>query len=181
VTNAVVEFTWTPTIHHVYFTAGEVIHANVSWEVLHTKKAIKEIVPIAWLNSTIRSMNRNFAYDLQLLLRQFARLNSEYCPYTYVWPKALQSISSKYDSDTSDHPDGFHVPPVQHVYLFIRRLVATNEEATIVILRWTNTNWYATAIRACFEYRALFPLQERDTTSTRWAMLGCLFLHCYDD
>jgi len=36
VTDAVVESTWTPTIHHVYVTAAGAIHANVSWEDLHT-------------------------------------------------------------------------------------------------------------------------------------------------
>jgi len=85
-------------------------------------------------------MTRDFAYDPELALRQLARLNSEYGLYTYVRPKALQSTSSKYDSDTSDNPYGLLVPPVQHLDSVFRRMVATNEEATTVISQWTKSS-----------------------------------------
>jgi len=90
-------------------------------------------------------MTRNFAYDPQLAFRHFARLNAECGPYTYVWPR-------KPDPTESAHPNGFFVPPVQHLDSVLRRFVSTKEEAIVVIPQWTNTSWYATAIRACFEY-----------------------------
>jgi len=138
--NVDVESTWTPTIHHVYVTADGVILSNLSWKNFHSRTAIEELISVAWLKSTLPSMTRNFAYDHELALRQFARLNSEYGLYTYVRPKALQSTSSKYDSDTSDNPCGFLVPPVQHLDSGFRGMVAANEEATIVISQWTKSS-----------------------------------------
>jgi len=58
--------------------------------------------------------------------------------------------------------------------------VTSTEEATVVIPQWTNTSWYATAIRACFEYEKLLLTDARDTNTTPWAMLACHFLHRYD-
>ena len=77
--------------------------------------------------------------------------------------------------------NGFLVPPVQHLGSILRRLVTTSEEATVGIQQWTNTTWYATAIRACFEYQVLSSTDARDVNHTPWAMLACLFLHRYDD
>jgi len=181
VTNVVVDPTWTPTIRHVHVTADGIIHADVSWSGLHDTTAIKEGIPVTWLRSTLPSMTRNFAYDPQLAFRQFFRLNAEYGPYTYVWPKASQSTLIKSDPTESVHPNGFFVPPVQHLNSVLRRLVSTKEEATVVIPQWTNTSWYATAIRACFEYQGVLSADARDTTPTPWAMLACHFLHRYDD
>ena len=93
-------------------------------------------------------MTRNFAYDPQLAFRHFARLIAEYGPYTHVWPKASQSTLINPDPADSVHPNRFFVPPKQHLDSVLRRLVSTNEEATVEILQWTNTSWYATAIRA---------------------------------
>jgi len=103
-----------------------------------------------------------------------------YGPYKYVWPKASQSILIKPDPTESVHPNEFFVPPVQHLDSVLIRLVSTKEEATVVIPQWTNTSWYATAIRACFEYQVLLSSDTRDTTPTPWAMLTCHFLHRYD-
>jgi len=50
----------------------------------NTAAAIKEVLPVAWLKSTLPSMTRNFAYDPQLALRHFPRLNRVYGPYTYL-------------------------------------------------------------------------------------------------
>jgi len=138
--NVDVESTWTPTIHHVYVTADGVIHANVSWEDFHSRTAIEELIPVAWLKCILPSMTRNFAYDPELALRQFARLSSEYGLYTFVRPKALHSTSSKNDSDTSDNLYGFLVPPVQHLDSVFRRMVAANEEEIKVISQWTKSS-----------------------------------------
>ena len=108
-------------------------------------------------------------------------MNAEYGPYTYAWPKASQSTLIKSDRTESVHPDTFFVPPVQHFDSVLRRLVSTKEEATVVIPQWTNTSWYAIAIRACFEYQVLLSPDARATTPTSWAMLACHFLHRYDD
>jgi len=161
VANIVMDPTWTPTIQHVYVTGDGVIHANVSWTESTTATAVKKVIPVTWLKSTLPSMTRNFAYDPQLALRHFAGLNAEYGPYTYVWPKASQSTLIKTDPTESVHPNGFFVPPLQHLDSVLRRLVSTKEEATVVIPQWTNTSWYATAIRACFEYQVLFIIRYK--------------------
>jgi len=152
VANIALDPTWTPTIQHVHVTGDGDIHATVSWTESTTATAVKEIIPVTWPKSSLPSMTRNFAYDPQLAFRHFAGLNAEYGPYTYVWPKASQSTLIKADPTESVHPNGFFVPPVQHLDSVLRRLVSTKEEATVVIAQWTNTSWYATAIRACFEY-----------------------------
>jgi len=177
VANIVTDPTWTPTIQHVHVTGDGVIHANVSCTESTTATAVKKVIPVTWLKSTLPSMTRNFAYDPQLAFRHFARLNAEYGPYTYVWPKASQSTLIKPDPTESVHPNGFSVPPVQHLDSVLRRLVSIKEEATVVIPQWTNTSSYATAIRACFEYQVLLSSDTRDTTPTPWAMLTCHFLH----
>jgi len=137
--------TWTPTIQHVHVTGDGVIYANVFWTESTAATTVNEVIPVTLLKSTLPSMTRNFSYDPQLAFRHFARLNAEYGPYTYVWPR-------KPDPTESVHPNGFFVPPVQHLDSVLRRFVSTKEEATVVIPQWTNTSWYATAIRACFEY-----------------------------
>jgi len=179
VANSVMDPKWSPTIQHV--TGDGVIHASVSWTESTTATAVKEVIPVTWLKSTLPSMTRNFAYDPQLAFRHFARLNAEYGHYTYVWPKASQLTLIKPDPTESVHPNGFFVPPVQHLDSVLRRLVSTEEEATVVIPHWTNTSWYATAIRACVEYQVLLSRDTRNTTPTPWAMLACHFLHRYDD
>jgi len=63
----------------------------------------------------------------------------------------------------------------------LRRLATSTKEATVVIPQWTNTSWYAAAIRACFEYEVVLSTDARDTNPTSWAMLACHFLHRYDD
>jgi len=78
VANMVMESTWIPTIQHVHVTSDEGIFANVSWTPLTTAAAIKKEIPVAWLEVTLRSMTRNFAYDPQLALRRFPRLNRAY-------------------------------------------------------------------------------------------------------
>jgi len=181
VTNVVVDPTWTPTIQHVHVTADGIIHANVSWAALHTTTAIMEVIHVTWLKSTLPSMTRKFAFDPQLALRQFSRLSCEYGPYMYVWAKACQSTLINHDPTAPTRPNGFFVPPVQHLDSVLRRLVSTTEEAAVVIPQWTNTSWYATAIRACFEYQVLSSPNARDTTPTPWAMLACHLLHRYDD
>jgi len=77
VTNIVMESTWIPTIQHVHVTGDGVIHADVSWTESSTAVAIKEVIPVAWLKSTLPSMTRNFAYDPQLALRHFS--SAEQC------------------------------------------------------------------------------------------------------
>jgi len=69
-------------------------------------------------------------------------------------------------------PNGYLSPQLQHLDYILRRLVATTEEATVVIPQWTNTSWYATAIRACFEYQVLSSTDAKDTNPTPWAMLA---------
>ena len=66
-------------------------------------------------------MTRNFSYDLQLAFCHFAGLNAEYGLYTYAWPKASQSTLIKSDPTESVHPNGFFVPPVQHLDSVLRR------------------------------------------------------------
>jgi len=181
VANIVMDSTWIPTIQHVLVTGDGVIHANVSWTYSTTAAAIKEVLPVAWLKSTLPSMTRNFAYDPQLALRHVPLLNREYGPYTYVWPKSAQATLIGSDPSVPVLPNGFLVPPVQHLDSVLRRLVTTTEEATVVIPQWTNTSWYATAIRTCFEYQVLLSTDARDAHSTPWAMLACHFLHRYND
>jgi len=181
VANIVTDSTWIPTIQHVHVTGEGVIHADVSWTHSSTAAAIKEVIPGASLKSTLPSMTRNFAYDPQLALRHFPRLNRVYAPYTYVWPKTAQATLIGSDPSVPVLPNGFLVPPVHHLDSVLRRLVATTEEATVVIPQWTNTSWCATAIRACFEYQELSSTDARDANPTPWAMLACHFLHRYDD
>jgi len=104
----------TPTIQHVHVTSDGDIHADVSWTESSTDVAIKEVIPVAWLKSTLPSMTRSFAYDPQLALRHFSRLNCVYGPYTYVWPKSAQAKLIGSDSPVPVLPNGFLVPPVQH-------------------------------------------------------------------
>jgi len=78
-------------------------------------------------------------------------------------------------------PNGFLVRSVQLLDSVLRRLVTTTEEATVVIPLWTNTSWYATAIRACFKYQVLLSTHSRDANPTPLAILACHFLHGYDD
>jgi len=181
VANIVMDPTWIPTIQHVHVTGDGVIHADVSWADSSTAAAIKEVISVTWLKSTLPSMARNFAYDPQLALRHFPRLNRVDGPYTYVWPKSAQAKLIGSDPSVPVLPNGFLVPPVQYLDSVLRRLVTTKEEATVVIPQWTNTSWYATAMRACFEYEVLLPTDARDTNPTPWAMLACNFLHLYDD
>jgi len=140
-----------------------------------------EVIPVAWLNSTLPSMTRNFAYDPQLALRHFPRLNRAYGPYTYVWPKSAQTTLIEADPSVPVLPNGFLVPPVQHLDSILRQLVTFTEKAAVVIPQWTNTSWHATATRACFEYEVLLSPDARDTNLTPWAMLACHFLHLCDD
>jgi len=94
-------------------------------------------------------MTRNFAYDPQFALRQFPRLYRVYGLYTYLLPKSAQATLIGSDPCVPVLPNEFLIPPVQHLDSFLRRLVTTTEEATVVIPQW-NTSWYATAIRASF-------------------------------
>jgi len=181
VANIVMDSTWIPTIQHVHVTGDGDIHADVSWTESSTAVAIKEVIPVAWLKSTLPSMTPNFAYDPQLALRHFPRLNRVYGPYTYVWPKSAQATLIRSDPSVPVLPNGFLVPPVQHLDSVLRRLVTSTEEATVVIPQWTNTSWYATAMRACFEYEVHLSADARDTNPTTWAMMACHFLHRYDD
>jgi len=126
-------------------------------------------------------MTRNFAYDPQLALRLFPRLNRAYGPYNYVWPKSAQAALIEADHSVPVLPKGFLVPSVQHLDSILRRLVTFTEEATVFIPQWTSTSWYASAIRACFEYEVVLSTDARDTSPTPWAMLACHFLHRYDD
>jgi len=75
----------------------------------------------------------------------------------------------------------FLVPPIQHSDSILCRLVTFTKEATTVIQQWTNTSWYATAKRACFEYEVRLSTDARDKNPTQWAMLACHFFHRYDD
>jgi len=181
VANIVMDSTWIPTIQYVHVTGDGVNHANVSWTESSTAVAIQEVIPVVWLKSTLPSMTRNFAYDPQLALRHFSRLNSVYDPHTYVWPKSAQATLIGSDLPVPVLPNGFLVPPVPHLDSVLRRLVTTTEEAIVVIPQWTNTSWYATAIRACFEYEVLLSADSRDTNPTTWAMMACHFLHRYED
>jgi len=181
VANIVMDSTWIPTIQLVHVTGDGVIHADVSWTESSTAVATKEVIPVAWLKSTLPSMTRNFAYDPQLGLRHFSRLNRVYGPYTYVWPKSAQATLIGSDPPVPVLPNGFLEPPAQHLDSVLRRLVTSTEEATVVIPQWTNTSWYATAIRVCFEYEVLLSADSRDTNPTKWAMMACHFLHRYDD
>jgi len=169
-----------PTIQHVHVTSDGVIHANVLWTDLTTIAAIKEVIPVAWLKSSLPSMPRNFAYGPHLALRHFPRLNREYGPYTYVWPKPAQATLIGSDPSVPVLPTGFLLPPVQHLDSVLRCLVTTTEKATVVIPKWTNNSWYATAIRACFEYEVFSSTDARDANPTQWSMLACRFLHRYD-
>jgi len=126
-------------------------------------------------------MTRNFAYDPQHALRHFPRLNREYGPYTYVWPKSAQSTLIGSDPSMPVLPNGFRVPPVEHLHSILRHPVTTTEEATVVIPQWTNTSLYDTAIRACFEYQVPSSIDARYVDPTPWAMLACHFLHRYDE
>jgi len=181
VANIVMDSTRIPTIQHVHVTGDGVIHADVSWTESSTDVALKEVIPVAWLKSTLPSMTRNFAYDPQVALRHFPRLNRGYGPYTYVSPKSAQTTLIGSDPSVPVLTNGFLVPPVQHLDSVLRRLVSTTEEATVVLPQWTNTSWYATAIRACFEYEVLLSADANDANPTPWAMLACHFLHHYDD
>jgi len=156
VANIVMDPTWIPTFQHAYVTGDAVIHDNVSSTDLGTDAAITEVIPVALLKSILPSMTRNFAYDPQIASRNFPRLSHEYGPYTYVWPKSAQSTLIGSDPSVPVLPNEFLVPPVQHLDSMLRRLVTTTEEATVVIPQWTNSSWYAPAIRACFEYQVPF-------------------------
>jgi len=156
VANIVMDPTWIPTFQHAHVTGDAVIHDNVSSTDLGTDAAITEVIPVALLKSILPSMTRNFAYDPQIASRNFPRLSHEYGPYTYVWPKSAQSTLIGSDPSVPVLPNEFLVPPVQHLDSMLRRLVTTTEEATVVIPQWTNSSWYAPAIRACFEYQVPF-------------------------
>jgi len=173
--------TWIPTIQHAHVTGDGVIHADVSCTDSTTAAAIKEEIQVAWLKSTLPSMTRNFAYDPQLALRYFPRLSRVYGPYTYVWPRSAHTTLIGSDPSVPVLPNGFLVLPVQHLDSVLRRLVTTTEEATVVIPQWTNASWYATAIRACFEYEVRLLADARDANPTPWAILACHFLYRYDD
>jgi len=181
VANIVTDSTWIPTLQHVHVTGDGVIHADVSWTDSSTAAAIKEVIPVAWLKSTLPSMTRNFAYDPRLASRLFPRLNRVYGPYTHVWPKSAQATLVGSNPFVPVLRNGFLVPPVQHLDSVLRRLLTTTEEATVVIPQWTNTIWYATAIRACFDYEVLLSADSRDTNPTTWAMMACHLLHRYED
>jgi len=66
VANVVMASTWIPTIQHVHVPGDGFIHADVSWTDSTTAEAIKEIIHVGWLKSTLPSMTRNFGYDPQL-------------------------------------------------------------------------------------------------------------------
>ena len=125
--------TWIPTIRHVHVTGDGGIHADVSWTDSSTAAAIKEVVPVACRKSTLPSMTRNFAYDPHFALRHFPRLNREYRPYTYVWPKTTQATLIGSHPSVPVLPNGFLLTPVQHLDSVFRRLATTTEEATVVV------------------------------------------------
>jgi len=81
--NIVMTSTWIPRIQHVHVTGDGVILADVSRTDSSTAATMEEKIPVVWLKYTLPSMTRNFAYDSQLALRQFPRLNRVYGPYTY--------------------------------------------------------------------------------------------------
>jgi len=181
VVSIVMDPMWLPTIQHIHVTGDGIIHADVSSTDSTTPAAIKEVLPVAWLKSTLLSMTRSYAYDPQLFFRHLPRLNRVYGPYTYAWPKSAQATLVGSDPSVPTLPKGFLVRPAQHLDSVFRRLVTTTEEATVVIPQWTNTSWYASAIRACFEYEVLLSTDAKDSNRTPWAMLACHFLHRYDD
>jgi len=113
VANIVMNSTWTSTNQLVRVTGDGVIHADVSWTDSSTAAAMKKVIPVAWLNANLSSMTRNFAYDPQLSLRQFPRQN--HGPYTFVWPKSAQATLIGSNHSVSVLPNGFLVPPVQHL------------------------------------------------------------------
>jgi len=133
------------------------------------------------LGPTLPSMTRNFAHDPQPALRHFPRLNRAHGPYTYVWPESAQATLIESDPPFRALPNGFLAPPVQHLDSILRLLSTSTEEVTLVIPQWTNTSWYATALRACFEYEVLLSTDARDTNPRPWAMLACVFPHRNDD
>jgi len=137
VTNIVMNSTWISTIQLVHVIGDGVIHADVSWTGSSTAAAINEVLLVAWLKSTLSSITRNFAYDPQLALCHFHRLNRVHGPYTYMWPKSAQATLIGNDPSVPVLPNGFLVPPVQHSYSVLRRLVTTTAEATVVIPQWT--------------------------------------------
>jgi len=104
--------TWIPTIQHVHVTDDGVIHANVSRTDLTTTATFEVVLLVAWLKLTLPTMTRNIAYDPQLALRHFPRLNRAYGPYTCVWPKFAQATLIESDPSVPALPNGFLVPPV---------------------------------------------------------------------
>jgi len=86
------------------------IHADVSWTDVSTAATIKEVIPAACLKSTLPSMTRNVAYDPQLALRHFPRLNRVYVSYIYVWPKSAQATLIGSDPLYQCSPTGFWYP-----------------------------------------------------------------------
>jgi len=181
VANIVMDSTWIPTIKHFHVTGAGVIDANISWTDLTTATAIKEDIPVAWLKLNLPSMTHSFAYGSKLALQHFARFNSAYGPYTHVGHKSAKATLIEADPSVLVLLNGFLVRPVQHLDSILRRLVTFTEKVTVVIPQWTNTSWYATAIRACLGYEVLLSTGARDTNPTPWAMLACHFLHRYDD
>jgi len=131
---------WIPTIQHVRDNGDGGVHANVSWTDLTTAAAIQEVVPVALYKLTLLALTRNFAYDPQLASRHFSRLNRAFGPYTYVRPKSAQATMIEADSSAPALPNGFLVPPVQHLDSIFRRLVNSTEMASVVIPQWTNTS-----------------------------------------
>jgi len=151
--NIVMDSTWIRTVQHVHATGDEVIHANVSRTYLSTAAAIKEVIPVARPQLTLPAMTHKFAHDPELALRHRARQNRTDGPYTYVWPNSAQATLIEADPSVPVLSNEFLVPPVQHLDSLLRRLVTSIEEATMIIPQWTNDSWYATAVRACFEYK----------------------------
>jgi len=78
--NIVMDSTSIPTIQHVQVTGDGVTHANVLGTDLTTAAVIKKVIRAARLKLTLPTMTRNFAYDPQLALRLFSRLNRSYGP-----------------------------------------------------------------------------------------------------
>ncbi|OSX72836.1 LOW QUALITY PROTEIN: hypothetical protein BU14_0401s0007 [Porphyra umbilicalis] len=120
---------WIPTIQHVRDNGDGGVHANVSWTDLTTAAAIQEVVPVALHKLTLLALTRNFAYDPQLASRHFSRLNRAFGPYTYVRPKSAQATMIEADSSAPALPNGFLVPPVQHLDSIFRRLDALSVKA----------------------------------------------------
>jgi len=115
VANIVMEFTWIPAIQHVRVSGDGSVHAIVLWTDLTTAAAFKEVIPVAWLKSTLPSMTRNSAYDPQLSFRHFPRLNRAYGLYTYAWPKSAQATLIGSDPSVPVLPTGFLVPQEEHL------------------------------------------------------------------